>query len=81
MATCALSATDVAQPIRGILSKRPDITVLLDKATGFDLPQRKVFLEKDALDYDYLVLALGGHTGYFGHHGMGTIRARPQDAG
>jgi NADH dehydrogenase len=30
VATCALSATDVAQPIRGILSNRPDITVLLD---------------------------------------------------
>jgi NADH dehydrogenase len=68
VATCALSATDVAQPIRGILSNRPDITVLLDKATGFDLVQKKVFLEKSALDYDYLVLALGGHTGYFGHH-------------
>jgi NADH:ubiquinone reductase (H+-translocating) len=68
VATCALSATDVAQPIRGILSDRTDITVLLDKATGFDLAQKKVFLEKSALDYDYLVLALGGHTGYFGHH-------------
>jgi NADH dehydrogenase len=68
VATCALSATDVAQPIRGILSNRPDITVLLDKATGFDLAQKKVFLEKSTLDYDYLVLALGGHTGYFGHH-------------
>jgi NADH:ubiquinone reductase (H+-translocating) len=68
VATCALSATDVAQPIRGILSNRPDITVLLDQATGFDLAQKKVFLEKSALAYDYLVLALGGHTGYFGHH-------------
>ena len=68
VATCALSATDVAQPIRAILSNRPDITVLLDRATGFDLALKKVFLEKSALDYDYLVLALGGHTGYFGHH-------------
>lgn len=68
VATCALSATDVAQPVRAILSKRQDITVLLDKATGFDLAQKKVFLEKKSLDYDYLVLALGGHTGYFGHH-------------
>jgi NADH dehydrogenase len=68
VATCALSATDVAQPIRAILSNRPDITVLLDKVTGFDVAQKKVFLEKSALDYDYLVLALGGHTGYFGHH-------------
>ena len=68
VATCALSATDVAQPIRSILSNRADITVLLDKTTGFDLAQKKVFLEKSALGYDHLVLALGGHTGYFGHH-------------
>ena len=68
VATCALSATDVAQPIRAILSDRQDITVLLDKVTGFDLAQKKVLLEEKSLDYDYLVLALGGHTGYFGHH-------------
>ena len=68
VATCALSATDVAQPVRSILSKRTDITVLLDKVLGFDLEQKKVLLEKSELHYDYLVLALGGHTGYFGHH-------------
>ena len=68
VATCGLSATDIAQPIRSILSLRTDITVLLDKATGFDFSRKKVFLEKADLDYDYLVLALGGHTGYFGHH-------------
>ena len=68
VATCALSATDVAQPVRAILSKRMDITVLLDQATGFDLAQKRAFLGTGALDYDYLVLALGGHTGYFGHH-------------
>ena len=67
VAATGLSAPDIAQPIRSILSKRPDITVLFDKATGFDLDGGKVFLEKSALDYDYLVLALGGHTGYFGH--------------
>jgi NADH dehydrogenase len=67
VAASGLSAPDIAQPIRSILSKRKDITVLLDQVTGFDLAQKKVFLEKNALDYDYLVLALGGHTGYFGH--------------
>src|ERR1019366_9034091 len=53
--------------IRAILSDRPDITVLLDQVTGFDLAHKKVFLDKTALDYDYLVLAMGGQTGYFGH--------------
>jgi NADH dehydrogenase len=67
VAACGLSAPDIAQPIRSILSDHPDITVLLDKVTGFDLAQKKVFLEKNALAYDYLVLAMGGQTGYFGH--------------
>ena len=67
VAACGLSAPEIAQPIRSILSKRPDITVLLDKVTGFDLAQKQVFLEKNTLAYDYLVLALGSQTGYFGH--------------
>jgi NADH:ubiquinone reductase (H+-translocating) len=64
---CGLSAPEIAQPIRGILSDRQDITVLFNQAMGFDLAKKKVFLEKCELDYDNLVLALGGQTGYFGH--------------
>ncbi|TAK96466.1 MAG: NAD(P)/FAD-dependent oxidoreductase [Verrucomicrobia bacterium] len=67
VAACGLSAPEIAQPIRGILSNRPDITVLFNQAVDFDLAQKKVILEKGALDYDYLVLAMGGQTGYFGH--------------
>ncbi len=67
VAACGLSAPEIAQPIRGILSNRADITVLFHQAVDFDLAQKRVVLEKGALDYDYLVLALGGQTGYFGH--------------
>lgn len=67
VATCGLSAPDIAQPVRSILSDRADITVLLDNVTGFDLDRKQVRLEKYSLTYDYLVLALGGRTGYFGH--------------
>lgn len=67
VATCGLSAPDIAQPVRSILSDRADITVLLDNVTGFDLDRKQVRLEKNSLTYDYLVLALGGRTGYFGH--------------
>ena len=67
VATCGLSAPDIAQPVRSILSDRKDVTVLLDAVTGFDLAHKQVQLGKKLLDYDYLVLALGGRTGYFGH--------------
>ena len=67
VAACGLSAPEIAQPIRGILSNRQDITVLFNKAVDFDLGKRRVILEKGELEYDYLVLAMGGQTGYFGH--------------
>jgi NADH dehydrogenase len=67
VAACGLSAPDIAQPIRSVLSNRPDITVLLNQVVDFDLAQKKVLLKTNTLDYDYLVLAMGGQTGYFGH--------------
>ncbi len=68
VATSGLSAPDIAQPVRSILSDFQDITVLMDEVTGFDLVNRRVLLATQSLPYDYLVLALGGHTSYFGHH-------------
>jgi len=67
VAACGLSAPDIAQPIRAILSERADIAVRFGQAQDFDLAQRRVLLETGALEYDYLVVATGGKTGYFGH--------------
>src|ERR1700745_3076427 len=67
VATAGLSAPDIAQPIRAILSDHPNITVLLDEVRDFNLAERKVVLQENVLHYDYLVLALGGCTSYFGH--------------
>src|SRR6059036_1936600 len=67
VATAGLSAPEIAQPIRSILSNRPNVTVLLDTVVDFNLAEKRVILEKSTLDYGYLVLALGGVTSYFGH--------------
>jgi NADH:ubiquinone reductase (H+-translocating) len=67
VATAGLSAPEIAQPIRSILAHRPDVTVLLDQVVDIKLADRQVFLEKSVLAYDYLVVALGGCTSYFGH--------------
>jgi NADH dehydrogenase len=67
VATAGLSAPEIAQPIRSILRNHPNVSVLLRDVTGFDLAQREVRLGDDVLPYDYLVLALGSVTGYFGH--------------
>ncbi len=67
VAAAGLSAPEIAEPARSILSRRKDITVLLDTVTGFDLAARRVQCQAHTLAYDYLVVALGGVTSYFGH--------------
>src|SRR2546425_1674734 len=64
VAMAGLSAPDIAQPIRSILSGRPDLEVLLDEVQDFDLAGKRVICQKNILPYDYLVLALGSVTGY-----------------
>ncbi len=67
VAAAGLSAPEIAQPVRAILSDRQDITVLLDQVCDLDLARRQVSLGQNTLTYDYLVLALGSCTSYFGH--------------
>jgi NADH dehydrogenase len=67
VAMAGLSAPDIAQPIRSILSTKPRMTVLMDEAQEFDLAGQRVICRENQLDYDYLVLALGSRTSYFGH--------------
>lgn len=67
VATAGLAAPDIAQPIRAILRQKPNLEVILADVTGVDLAARKVQLADGELTYDFLVIALGGQTGYFGH--------------
>src|SRR4051812_39031986 len=67
VAMAGLSAPDIAQPIRSILSTRPNLEVVLDEVSSIDLTQRRVVCAQTTFTYDYLVLALGSVTSYFGH--------------
>ncbi|HVY69400.1 MAG TPA: NAD(P)/FAD-dependent oxidoreductase [Verrucomicrobiae bacterium] len=67
VATAGLSVPDIAQPIRSIISERRDITVLMDEVERIDLANRQVTGKTTTLNYDYLVIAAGARTAYFGH--------------
>jgi NADH dehydrogenase len=67
VAMAGLSAPDIAQPIRSILADCPKLEVLMDEAEEFDLANRRVVCRHNTLSYDYLVLAFGSVTSYFGH--------------
>ncbi len=67
VAMAGLSPADIASPIRSILSRQDNARVLLGKVTGVDLAGRRVVLGESELAYDWLVLATGVETSYFGH--------------
>jgi len=67
VATAGLSPGDIAAPIRRILRRQPNTTVLMAQAESIDVAARQVRVEGDVLDYDYLVLAAGSTSSYFGH--------------
>lgn len=67
VATAGIAAPDIAQPIRGILRDKSDLVVIMAEVTGIDFAAKRVTHERGELTYDYLVLAVGGGTSYFGH--------------
>jgi NADH dehydrogenase len=66
VATAALNPSDIAYPIRGVLSTQKNVRVLLANALAIDVAARHVVLDDGALDYDYLVVATGATHSYFG---------------
>ncbi len=66
VSTAALSPADIAAPIRGVLSKYKNITVLLGEVQRVDLKANQVICDFGSLSYDYLVLACGSKHSYFG---------------
>jgi NADH dehydrogenase len=67
VATAGLPPSDVAWPIRSILRRQRNATVLLGEVVGVDTSRRAVMLRERSLPYDYLVLATGSTHSYFGH--------------
>jgi NADH dehydrogenase len=67
VATAGLSPADIASPIRAILRRQRNITVLLGKVTGIDIAGKSVLTDERRVAYDQLVVATGARHGYFSH--------------
>jgi NADH dehydrogenase len=68
VALAALAPSEIAAPIRAILRRQKNATVLLSEVMRVDVANRRIQLaHADDLSYDYLVLAPGARTDYFGH--------------
>ncbi len=68
VASAALSPGEIGIPIREILRKQENTTVLMGDVTQIDKTKRQVVLANgERLDYDYLVVAVGARHSYFGN--------------
>jgi NADH dehydrogenase len=73
VAISVLAPGQIASPIRAILRKQRNTTVILGEVTGVDKDRRCVFANSAdragvPVPYDYLILATGATHSYFGHN-------------
>ncbi|MDB5595149.1 MAG: dehydrogenase protein [Hyphomicrobiales bacterium] len=73
VATAALSPAEVAWPIRAILRKQANATVLMAEVTGIDRAAQTVVAGGKVIPYDYLVVATGATHSYFGHDDWAAV--------
>src|SRR5690606_25370892 len=66
VATASLNPSDIAVPIRQVLSGSPDARVHMEIAVSVDKEAKVVVTDADRHAYDYLVLACGSTHSYFG---------------
>jgi NADH dehydrogenase len=68
VATSGLEVSDVGFPLRTALRRRANVAVLMAEAESIDPASHAVVLtDGSTLDYDYLIVATGAETDYFGH--------------
>jgi len=67
VATAALAAPDIAAPIRKVLRRQRNVTVLLAHVRRIDPEAKKIILDDGEIPFDYLIVAAGVRDNYFGN--------------
>ncbi len=66
VATAGLEKENIAYPIRAIIRKWPNVRFLMTEVREVDLDRRELLTDSGSFDYDYLVLAPGSVTNFYG---------------
>ncbi|PJZ44183.1 NAD(P)/FAD-dependent oxidoreductase [Leptospira brenneri] len=67
VATAVLSPADIAIPSRSITTKYKNVKILLGDVTEIDFKNRQIKFQDNTETYDYLIIATGAKTSYFGN--------------
>lgn len=66
VSTAVLSIDEIAYPIRAFFRNKKNVNFYLGEVIDFSLKDKKVITDKGDLYYDYLVVAAGATTNFFG---------------
>lgn len=67
VATGGLSPANIASPLRGLLRRVKNAQILLGRVTEIDPVAQQVYIEQTGYSYDFLVIAAGAKSSYFGN--------------
>ncbi|MCZ8237469.1 MAG: NAD(P)/FAD-dependent oxidoreductase [Leptospiraceae bacterium] len=67
VASAVLSPADIAIPSRSLTSDYENVKVVMGEVTNVDYNKKIVYFQNKEIDYDYLVLAMGARTSFFGN--------------
>jgi len=67
VAMAGLSSTDIAVPIRSLVSKYRNISVILESIEHINFAEQRITGKVSVYPYDYLILACGAKHSYFGN--------------
>ncbi len=69
VASAEVEVSEIATPIRKIVSKQKNVIFLNDEVVGLDEERKVVLTTSREIDYDYLVIATGSTSYFFGTPG------------
>src|SRR5258706_7788297 len=70
VAIAGLVPSQIAYPLRTIFRKQKNLTFQMGEVAAIDLNSHYVKTDGSVIAYDYLVLAVGGQTNFFGNHSV-----------
>lgn len=70
VAIAGLLPSQIAQPVRTIFRKQKNLTFQMGEVSAINFDEKYVKLNGSIIAYDYLVVAVGGRTNFFGFDGI-----------
>ncbi|MFP3852956.1 MAG: NAD(P)/FAD-dependent oxidoreductase [Anaerolineales bacterium] len=70
VATAGLEPEQIAKPVRAILRGQKNLRFQMGRVLDIDLAGKRVLLEDSSVPYDFLIIAAGAQTSFFGLPGV-----------